>query len=101
MTQGGAEADRDFTNQVRLVEQGADAIRPQAYLNLFAIYRAPPRAGRPALDYSLRIENVMNQSPPLYVPPLHGYTGRDSGIGYSAYGDPRGRRVLLGVRSAF
>ena len=101
VTQGGAEADRDFTNQVRLVEQGADAIRPQAYLNLFAIYRAPPRAGRPALDYSLRIENVMNQSPPLYVPPLHGYTGRDSGIGYSAYGDPRGRRVLLGVRSAF
>ena len=101
VSDGGFEGDRAFVNELRVLQQGADAVRPQAYLNLFGAYRAPPRARRPALDYGLRIENVVGKDPPSYVPPLHGYDGRDSGIGYSAYGDPRGRRMLLSIRSAF
>ncbi len=90
-----------YTNEVRVLEQGANKIRPQAYLNLFAAYRAAPGPLRPALEYSLRIDNVLGVDPPFFAPPLVAWDGRDLGLGYSVYGDPRGRRAQVTIRAAF
>lgn len=75
--------------------QGRERISPQAYVDLsgrhrFAIAGAAPLR---SIEVRLGILNLFDHSPPILADP--------NSIGYSAYGDPRRRRVELVVASEF
>ncbi|MDR6624407.1 TonB-dependent receptor [Caulobacter segnis] len=68
-------------------------IPPQLYLDLSTAYRARIGGSLGARDVDIRlgIQNILGHRPPVEL----------SDYGYSPYGDPRGRRFELSLRSQF
>jgi iron complex outermembrane receptor protein len=76
--------------------QGADRIPAQAYVDL-AVRRRFQLRGRAGplnvVEVRLGIQNLLGQQPPIDSTPV--------GLGYSPYGDPRGRRFELALSARF
>jgi iron complex outermembrane receptor protein len=87
-------------NDSNLMLQGASTIPAQVYVDLYVSYRMrlrfPGLTAQP-VELRLGVENIFNQTPPLVVAaPIPFET-----VGYSTYGDARGRRFLFTAKSRF
>lgn len=91
---GAYQGDYNALNQQRIAQQGSRRIAPQAYVDLGIAYLAPFANGRTAA-FRLGIKNLLDKTPPLVIPSLSYLGQQDYGVGYSSYGDPRGRRFVL------
>lgn len=81
--------------------QGSDRIRSQTYVD--ATVGRTFRAGGGFSVARLGVRNLFGARPPLVAIPLEprGNESSDEGIGYSPYGDPRGRRFELSLSRQF
>ncbi|MES3100585.1 TonB-dependent receptor [Sphingomonas faeni] len=87
------DADSSY-NENRVLQQGSARVPAQVYLDAGLTYRMT-LGGGPPVDFTLGIKNLLDKAPPLEVPTLDFYGLLDFSVGYSTYGDPRGRRFLL------
>jgi iron complex outermembrane receptor protein len=76
-------------NPARIAEQDGDRVRSQAYVDLRLSYRLGPAQ---ATQLRLAASNIFDARAPLDVA---------AAMGYSPYGDPRGRRLDLTVSRRF
>lgn len=84
-------------NARMILEQGGSRIPAQAYLDASVSLRSSPpgvREHEGSVVYRLGVKNVLGSRPPGVVPPL---VDAFDEIGYSSYGDARGRRFQLDV----
>jgi iron complex outermembrane recepter protein len=89
-----ADPANEFLNPLLQGYQGADRIAAQAYVDLTAAYRLPlPGVRGRWLELGAAILNVGDHQPPLVLDP--------SGLGYSSWGDPRGRRFEITASAHF
>ncbi|SFI52997.1 TonB-dependent receptor [Caulobacter sp. UNC279MFTsu5.1] len=83
--------------------QGADTIPSQTYVDGYIARSFGSKGSQTVIRLGVR--NLMGQRPPPVVIPLTTTYSvsnvTDQGIGYSAYGDPRGRRFELVLRRQF
>lgn len=87
-----------ISNAQLLLDQGADRIPAQAYVDVMVRKHLRTRAadsGFRALDISLGVQNLFDRSPPIIADPDL------SSFGYSTYGDPRRRRFELTLSASF
>jgi iron complex outermembrane receptor protein len=87
-------------NPSNLLLQGSSTIPAQAYLDAYVGYRARFRLASGAVQpvqFRFGIQDLLDQTPPLLVAPNSPFET----VGYSTYGDPRGRRFVLTVRTHF
>jgi iron complex outermembrane receptor protein len=85
-----------YTNATLVNFQGSTHIPSQFYLDL-AVKRRFQVGGAPGplkvIEARLGIQNLLDQQPPIDATP--------TGLGYSPYGDPRGRRFELALSAKF
>ncbi len=93
----GAPADLYASNYYRILQEGRSTIPMQAYVDLFITYHVPRASGRSTTTYQVTVNNLLDHTPPLYVPTfsLDRSATDMTGAGYSYYGDPRGRRFEI------
>jgi iron complex outermembrane recepter protein len=87
-------------NQNNLLLQGAASIPPQVYVDAIVGYRSTVHlggAGSQDIEYRFGVQNLFDQTPPLIVAPPATFET----VGYSTYGDPRGRRFEFTVTARF
>jgi outer membrane receptor protein involved in Fe transport len=80
--------------------QGSDRIPAQGYIDIVIAYRSTLRItglGSQAIEYRLGVKNVLDQTPPLVIAPQPAFET----VGYSLYGDPRGRRFEFTATARF
>jgi iron complex outermembrane recepter protein len=77
-------------NRLIAAAQGGTRMPAQAYLNLMARINTGPESGR-HVTYRLSVHNVLDKTPPFYAPGYDQIYPGQFGLGYSSYGDPRGR----------
>jgi iron complex outermembrane receptor protein len=80
--------------------QGAEMIPSQTYVDATLGYAF---GGETPTEVRLGVRNLLGARPPTVSIPLQPHTGpfADQGIGYSPYGDPRGRRVEVSISRRF
>ena len=86
-------------NSVIEGQQGGSRIPAQAYLDAIATYRPSHPIGGVRQIYRLSIKNLLGTRPPA-VAAIQNDTDHEA-IGYSGYGDPRGRRFQVSVSAMF
>ena len=87
-------------NGPALIAQGAPSIPAQAYIDAVVSYRVNYRLmGGPthAIEYRLGIRNILDWTPPAVIGPPAIFER----VGYSPYGDPRGRRFEFTATAHF
>ena len=72
--------------------QGGSSVGAQYYLDLIARYRIAK------FDFAIGVSNVFDRQPPLVIPEID---PNYDGVGYSPYGDPRGRRFTFTASAHF
>jgi outer membrane receptor protein involved in Fe transport len=86
---GIADAASGVGDAARIADQGAETIRAQVYVDLQADFDlGVSRATR----LRVSVSNIFDKQPPIDVAAV---------MGYSPYGDPRGRRIDLSVLRRF
>ena len=87
-------------NGPALIAQGASSIPAQAYIDAVVSYRANYRlngGGDHAIEYRFGIRNIFDWTPPAVIGPPSIFET----VGYSPYGDPRGRRFEFTATAHF
>jgi outer membrane receptor protein involved in Fe transport len=76
--------------------QGAGHVPAQAYVDVSARRRLTLGGSGPlrAVDALISVQNLLDHAPPIVTPDL-------TTLGFSPYGDPRGRRVVLSLSAQF
>lgn len=93
--QTGSAFEPGYTslNRTALLQQGRGRIPAQAYVDAYVGWAGPAGADRtPELTLRFGVKNVLGKRPPLVVPSV----GQGiNALGYSYYGDARGRQFVL------
>lgn len=92
-----------------LLAQGSASVGPQAYLDLMVVRTLRLRAGDRLRSLEIRagLRNLLDSAPPALAPSLSTLSpttpspGDYLGVGYSTYGDPRGRRFQVTATGRF
>ncbi|RRN63875.1 TonB-dependent receptor [Caulobacter sp. 602-1] len=102
------DGDNAIRSEIARRYQGADKIASQTFIDVSLGRVAEPGSAWPSIRLGVR--NLLGQRPPRVVIPFD-MTGLDvingiiyevdQGMGYSSYGDPRGRRFELSISRRF